>query len=221
MTAPELAVPAYIWEYDFPDWNRLLEAQPKLIVINPASGPGDSADLRYTQLIAQFREQGTRVFGYVYTSYCNRPLPEVYDECERYRAWYDLRDIFFDEVNAVYNPSNMKYLQGCHGRVRSWSGWNQPKGSTIFNPGSQVHSDMWKRLDGSTWCTFEGMEAIYRRIVPMAHPLYHAREWHIIWLANETPQLHDMVVRSRVGLVYITSDGADGNPFDSFRKTLS
>ena len=90
-------MPAYV----YPDAILALVERgtlPQLLVINPASGPGAAADAEYRHAIAAAQAAGSRVLGYIATTWGARPAAEVSDEIDRYRDWYHVDGVFLDEA---------------------------------------------------------------------------------------------------------------------------
>jgi len=92
-----LAVPAYF--YPGPQWDRLIAAAPTvgMIIFNPASGPGQSADPQYTKAISDARAAGIVVLAYVYTDYGQRAAADVLDDIKRTYDFYAPSGIYLAE----------------------------------------------------------------------------------------------------------------------------
>jgi hypothetical protein len=115
-----IAVPAYFHPRTEPEsWARLAELgpvhaaalglelgseedQPHLgfAVMNPDSGPGELVEPAYHPEIAAVTAGGARVVGYVDTAYGRRPSGTVFRDLAKYRAWYGLTGVFFDQVSS-------------------------------------------------------------------------------------------------------------------------
>jgi len=93
----EALVPAYVSSDAL---LRLAEqtSLPSLLVVNPASGPGEAPDAGYRRAIAAAQDRGARILGYVPTAWGARPHVDVTRDIERYRAWYAVDGVFFDEA---------------------------------------------------------------------------------------------------------------------------
>jgi Spherulation-specific family 4 len=92
-----------------------------IIVVNPNSGPGDSAlpDEHYTREIPRLNAYpNVRTVGYISTNWGNRALPLALKDISTYSGWsknsavpgLSVQGIFLDETPAVYTPSGLKFL---------------------------------------------------------------------------------------------------------------
>ncbi|MFD9035744.1 spherulation-specific family 4 protein [Streptomyces sp. NPDC059567] len=101
MKKPSLLVPFYEHPAERPDaWDVVIEAAPSLygVVLNPASGAGQSRDPAFAAVAERLRAAGARVLGYVDTAYGRRPHGEVVAELLRHRDWYGTDGAFLDQV---------------------------------------------------------------------------------------------------------------------------
>lgn len=100
--APQLIVPAYFHPaVRRRDWESLVEHGPhiRLVVANPASGPGDRVDESYLAPLRRLRDAGVQVAGYIDTDYGQRPAEDALRDFERYAEWYEVAGAFFDRVS--------------------------------------------------------------------------------------------------------------------------
>jgi hypothetical protein len=85
-------------------WDTLAEARkahpavPIAAVVNVHNGPGRRKAGSYEAGIRALRDSGVRVLGYVATGYAKRAPDEVRADVDRWRSWYALEGVFFDEV---------------------------------------------------------------------------------------------------------------------------
>jgi spherulation-specific family 4 protein len=100
----------------------------RLIVINPASGPGGSADRAYEQAVRAAKRSGARVLGYVPTGYGTRPAAAVEQDVDRYRSWYGVDGVFLDEASA--NRASLYHYRALSRHVRA-----TPGQLVVMNPG--------------------------------------------------------------------------------------
>ena len=80
------------------------------LIVNPASGPGERPSAAYRWAISRAQANGSRVLGYVATTYAKRDPAAVEADAERYRAWYGVDGIFLDEV--THDEADLPYYQG-------------------------------------------------------------------------------------------------------------
>jgi hypothetical protein len=92
-----IAVPAYF--YPGPDWQRLIATAPTvgMIVFNPNSGPGTTADPNYVQAITRAEAAGIIVLGYVATSYGQRAEADIVADIDAYYNLYPVSGIYLAE----------------------------------------------------------------------------------------------------------------------------
>jgi hypothetical protein len=94
-----LLIPAYV------PANAVLElaraVRPRLIVINPASGPGTAGQDAYRRAVKGAQRAGVSVLGYVSTGYGARSPADVEADIDRYAAWYGTDGVFLDEAPAT------------------------------------------------------------------------------------------------------------------------
>ncbi len=101
-SAAGIMVPLYT--YPGGTWDTVAQVKrahsdvPIVAIVNPASGPGFSKDSNYESGIAELKDAGVTVLGYVSTAYANRDLAAVKGDMDRWKSWYpDVNGIFFDE----------------------------------------------------------------------------------------------------------------------------
>jgi hypothetical protein len=101
--SPELLVPAYFHPaVRSEEWERLVRARSRvrLVVVNPASGPGERRDESYLPVLDRLRVADVGLAGYVDTDYGRRSEADVLDDLERFGRWYGVASVFFDRVAA-------------------------------------------------------------------------------------------------------------------------
>jgi len=144
-----ILLPLYIFPTASTPWTDIftnITAHPDVhfdVIINPDTGPGvqDTGtfpDPAYIDSIAQLNAfPNTQLFGYIHTSYAQRPLTEVITEIAEYEAWdtytlanISLKGIFFDEAPSINNPGNITYMKHITNCAHD-AGFP----SVIFNPG--------------------------------------------------------------------------------------
>lgn len=116
------------------DLKRRYETVPTWVVLNPASGPGKSADANYTKAIDRLRGAGCVVLGYVTTGYGKRPAADVRADID---AWLKLyprtHGIFFDEMTYEDADAAAKHQAGLNRYARDAGFW-----PTVANPGADT-----------------------------------------------------------------------------------
>lgn len=200
-----LGVPAYF--LPGPAWRAASRkgAAVRYLVVNPASGPGGSADDRYRRATARARASGIQVLGYVDTTYGERGLVPVREEIDRYRDWYGVDGIFLDQAAAT--DGALSYYERLAGHVRP--------GVLALNPGVYP-SEAYLGL-ADVLVTFEGDFATYVHCEVPAWAAEHPRHcfWHLVYATNrgQLDSALTLARRRRAGVVYVT-DRNLGNPWD-------
>jgi spherulation-specific family 4 protein len=80
---------------------------PRLLILNPASGPGTKRNADWARAVRMAQRAGTRVIGYVHTGYGARSAAEAKADVARYESWYGVDGIFFDE--AAHSAAELSY----------------------------------------------------------------------------------------------------------------
>lgn len=212
-----LAVPAYF--YPGQTWTTARNSAPKLklMVMNPNSGSGTSANSDYVAAVANARAAGIKVVGYVYTNYGARSAAVVKQEITNYKNWYTTDGIFFDEAATANTPALLNYYQDLANFTRQTA--NQ---KVILNPGTMPDEAYMSVAD--VIVTFEGK---FKNYAAMQTPAWVAnyqpnRFWHIVYGANiwQTLQVLKLAEARNAGYVYITEDQF-ANPYDTLPRYLS
>jgi hypothetical protein len=128
-----------LYSYPGADWDSLIQQRhsnplvPIIAIINPDSGAGQHQDPNYVTGIKRLLAAGMTVLGYTYTDYGRRDVAVVAAEVDRYKSWYSVSGIFFDEMsNAVGGESYYSYLS-LHAKAIGLS-------YIVGNPGTAVPS---------------------------------------------------------------------------------
>lgn len=212
-----IAIPAYEYPTLTALWGAIDAAgsQIPFVIVNPASGPGTSANNDYTNRIATNTTEGIRSIGYVDTNYQARPMADVMNDIDQWYALYPgIQGIFFDRVSVVddaalcysayaYNYAKIKHT---HDPVIQNFG-------TYTSPAYEPYGDIFVNAEMD--------HALYQTwILPtdgfQNNPAYSSRFWHLIHTTNST-DLGSTLTQTRnnnAGWVYITDDTMP-NPYDT------
>ena len=205
-TGQRAGVPGYFYEET--DWARACVADGvRIIVMNPASGPGRQAAAHYVTRTRAARASGIRVLGYVSTRWGRRAQRAVLTDIHRYRRWYGVTDVFLDESATAQDA--LGWYREVSQVVR-----RVPDALVVLNPG--VPPDEAYLSVGDMVVVFEGTFDSYRSVrLPAwcaAHP--PDRFWHLVHSVSAR-SLTDVVSRSRLlgaGTLYVT-DQSGLNPW--------
>jgi hypothetical protein len=176
-TGPSLAVPAYFYALT-PSWGTL-DGPPRtadLAILNPASGPGSSADPNYVQQVAASQAAGVDVVGYVNTSYGGRSLSSVEADISRYEQWYHVNGIFLDQT-ATSCSTEASYYAPLYAFVHAQPGLDL----TVLNPGATVPACYMAASD--VVMTYEGTAAGLASGVHTVPGYDPSRFWGVVYSA--------------------------------------
>jgi hypothetical protein len=210
-------VPAYFSPRPGGDWDRLAVAArrvPLIAIVNPASGPGSSADSRFTSAIQGVRTAGGRVTGYVSTAYGKRAVADAEADILRYHQWYTLDGFFLDEMANDGAAVSVAYYQELHDYIQRL----KPTYHVTGNPGTQTAEIYVSKPTVDTVVTFEngsGYPGYVASAWTKKYPAY--RFCHLLHSVPSTASLTNAVQLAQArnaGFLYVTDDVLD-NPWDT------
>jgi hypothetical protein len=205
-------VPAYLPPGEIGDLIRP-RAYPGSIVINPHSGPGGRPSPAYRRATRAAQAAGAYVLGYVATGHGRRPLAAVEADVDRYRSWYGVDGIFFDE--AATSAADLPYYRALSQHARGLAL------TVALNPGAVPAAGYFDLAD--IVVTFEGTYAGYAAALQAmpawlsGAPRKHAA--HLIYDSSRPEALH-AAAGAAAGYVYATS-GTLPNPWRGLPAYLS
>ena len=181
--------------------------RPRIIVINPASGPGTRHLPSYQRAVELAQKAGTKVLGYVPTGYGNRDPAVVKADIDRYVEWYGVDGIFLDEV--AHSDDKVPLYKELSRHVRA-SGTHL----VVINPGLVPARAYFELAD--IVVTFEGPFADYARAI-QEMPAWVAeisseKIAHIAYAASSADAQVLDAASTGAGYVYATS-GVAPNPW--------
>jgi hypothetical protein len=209
-----LLVPAYFYptERGLKEWHKLFAASahaPVVIIVNPASGPGEKADPNYVKVLSEGKGSKATLIGYVATSYAKRPLRDVKADVDRWiRLYPTIQGIFFDEQAS--GADAVAYQAALYDYVRK----EKDLRLVITNPGTVCDERFFSAQALDAACVFEGA---WTPGIPR-WPGWVAKYGpaHIAALAYKVGTAAQMracvadAVRQKVGYVYVTDmDGEE------------
>jgi len=168
---------------------------PRLLVVNPASGPGAARDREYRMAVAAAQAAGALVLGYVPTTWAARPAAEVTADVDRYRAWYGVDGVFLDEAASAADKLTFYHAVSHHARAEGAR-------FVVLNPGLVPARGYFDLADVTV--TFEGpISAYHERRRPDGVP--PERTAHLIYGASREQALRALEPAPSAGYVYLTS----------------
>lgn len=175
---------------------------PRLLIVNPSSGPGADKQPPYRDAVAAAHASGARVVGYVPTSYGARDPAAVEADIDRYRAWYGVDGIFLDE--AAHDGAHLPYYRALSRYVR-----DARDALVLLNPGTVPDAGYFDLAD--VVVTFEGPAADYAdaldRTPKWLQRLPPDRIAHLVYGASRQQALAAAKAPLGAGWVYVTSGG--------------
>lgn len=199
------ACPLYTWAGSPTYITRIAElhAGDVAIVTGDNSGPGTVVDPNLTQRIADLTAKGVDVLGYVDVAYGARRLESVLDDLAKWHGWYGVTRPFFDDWPKNWGA---RYIGAMWGAVRGYSGRGTPERPILtVNPGTLLAltapppaGTLIVEHEGSTF--------------PTATP--HPWSVALVWGQADPAATRAALDAAGWQFGYVTSDGADGNPYD-------
>ena len=96
-----VVVPAYF--YPGADWSRADESKPvpRIMILDVSgTGAGSAPERKYQTAVKRAQDAGITIMGYVDTNYTLRPAADIEADVRNYKAWYNVTDIFLDQVSS-------------------------------------------------------------------------------------------------------------------------
>lgn len=232
--AKEWLIPAYFHPFDHGvEWQQLTSAvaagEKITVILNPENGPGRAPDPLYQQVVAQFKQAGGQVLGYIPSCYFKAFKNYPYNWCrdlsideikvkiqadaDRYFAWYGVDGIFLDEVTG--DPSVLNHYVDVVAYIRQ----NYPDALVFANPGTDYQAEpLLQPFDAIV--TYEADDVL------SPYGLYQPPNWvdhypaerfaHLVYnVMNVHRAKRYLATDKHNGYIYVTDDGLDGNPWDS------
>jgi hypothetical protein len=207
---PRLVVPAYFHPATDPDdWARMAAQadQIRLVILNPASGPGPAPEPAFVAAVRRLREAGLTVVGYADTNYGRRDWRDALADIDRYLEWYGVAGVMLDRVSAHLADLRQYALLARRARQAG-------AGVVVFNHGVHPHPAYARHAD--VLGTFEGPWNVYlEQAVPQWTRSWPAdRFYHVVYSVppEQLPNAFLVAGRRRAGCVYVTDLGGD-NPY--------
>jgi hypothetical protein len=211
---------------------------PIVAIVNPNTGAGNDYGQRYfTQAYTDFHNAGGTLIGYVPSGYVGQlrnpeascqpsTVQSVVDCAKAYQTLYPnlLSGIFVDEfgIQTGTNPNLTNaqvtafYTQVYDGIKSLDANW------TVFgNPGSNTPIDSVRQGTSggaNTLVTYENTAAYFAANVPSDYvnnfPSSTFGNFVLQAPQSSLQSIIDTAVSRNVGYIFVTDDGADGNPYD-------
>ena len=212
-----LWVAAYYYPFGdgLKEWERLMKSNrqvPIVVIVNPASGPGEKADPNFVAVMDKSRKAGLTLVGYVSSQYSKKSLDAVKAEVDDWvRLYPKIQGIHVDEQSS--EEAKADYYAALYRYIRS----KIPNALVLNNPGAECASAYLSKPAADAVCLFErdkGFEDF--RPPAWAKRFPPGRFGVLAYNVETTDKMREYVraaVRHRVGYIYFT-DAKGANPYN-------
>lgn len=212
-----IVVPGYVDPSDTAYGSSIIGAAPTVsdVILNPSNGPGSAAHSDYQTLVTKLRDNNIRVLGYVLTGNGSRSRSAVDADIARWRKFYGVDSVFFDEASA--RATDLGTYRDYTDKVHA------VRGIAVLNPGVVPAQGYFAIADAVV--TFEDSAARYLRTPH--NPAWLSAEprskvWNIVvGVADDRMlQVLDRGAKENAGKIYVTDDDVP-NPYDKLPTSWS
>jgi hypothetical protein len=213
-----IIVPAYFYPADegLPYWDALIQAAsrvPIVAITNVAPTADQQADPNYLAVIQRAIQAGATVIGYIDTAYGVRPLYLVERDVDlAVRLYPGIQGIFFDEQSDTVWKAN--YYATLYRYVHS----KMENPLVVNNPGTFCPRVYFDLPTADSTCVFETFGAFSDYFPPDWSLKLPDRRFtalpYAVASVEEMRRNLALAAQRGVGLIYVTDDGKDGNPWD-------
>lgn len=216
-----LLVPAYIFPggAGYNEWQRIIAAAPKAEIVaiaNPGSGPGAERNPAYFAIIAEAKQHGVKVIGYISTEYARRSSVLVKSQIDSWiRLYPDILGFFFDQQSDDFQHV------GYYAELRSYAVSKVPNALVITNPGIPCNEAYFAKHVSDVTCIFAYFQGFGGFEIPADLKAYDlsrfaALAYKIPDAATMREVIRDAVLK-KIGYIYVT----DGTPPNQWNKLPS
>ncbi len=221
----KLLIPLYIYPENNTSWQPLVELKkhyPTLeivVIVNQNNGQITNSDSNFVRGLTQLQDANISTIGYVYTKFGNRSIDDVKQNIDNWYLFYGtygIDGIFFDE--GAYSESYFDYYEHL-------SGYARDKGLDfiVFNPGRKVDEAY---IQTQIATVIVSRETTYEKAIEATEfntPSLHTSLGLLLYETNQEDALTFGCTYAKTydfEYIYLTDDGVDGNPWDSFSSYL-
>ena len=217
----QLLVPAYIYPVGAgrKDWQRLIEAASKVkivVIVNPASGPGEERNLDYDTIFTDASRHGVTLVGYVSTMYAARTFDEIKKDVDRWVQFYpQIRGFFFDQ-----QPREGQHA-ALYVRFRDYAQQKIRDPLVITNPGIPCDETYLAEAVSNVTCVFQNYDGFGQFELPAALKSYEPTRFAALPYNIPDPEAMRALIKDailkRIGYLYI-SDAKPPNQWSTLPK---
>jgi hypothetical protein len=207
-----LLVPAYFYPAGqaLDDWERIFRAAkraPVTVIVNPSTGPGDTADPNYVAVIHRAALSHIAIAGYVNTEYAKRTKAEVQADIEKWTRFYpEVGGIFLD--SQAPGAEHLDY----YAMLRTFVANRIGGGFVITNPGTICVEEYFSRPATDIACVFESTENFDLFRLPPWGRLYPGKDFAALPYGIESLEvMRDYIgraARGHLGSIYVSDTRA-------------
>jgi hypothetical protein len=216
--AVDLLVPSYFYPGGRTNyWLKLDSAAPRAhvtAILNPASGPGSSADANYVNAVTQLHAAGGKVIAYVSTRYTARALSDVTADIDRYLAFYPVDGFFIDEMTNDTVTAHVQFYQSVYNYIKGLNA----QYTVVGNPGASTQEIYLSLPVADQLVVFEGSASAYASYAPSSWQVSYDKSHfvHMVYNASKTQMTKYMANAGarEAGSLFVTSDRLP-NPYDT------
>lgn len=197
-------IPAYRWSYELN--NQLKNIKDKaIIILNPNNWNFNKREEIFEDLIK--KSTWHLVIWYVYTSYGNRSLKEVYKNIINYKRYYpEIKWFFIDEVSN--DISKYKYYKSIYNFIKRIN----PKNIVVLNPWTNI-SEKYINISDNIVIYEETCQNYIWYNIPNWILKYPSYKFSFLWHSCDDIEYYDNLFSWYIR--YFTKDWYDWNPWDS------
>jgi hypothetical protein len=200
----QIALPLY--GPNHPSWSQIAatsSATVPYIAVNVANGPGPSPLPTLRAQIDAARNRGTKVLGYLHTSYGNRANSLSVAEAQQWVSFYGVDGFFIDELlSECSGEPNVRQLVSALRIIR-------PNATVVLNPGRNISECFAQRSGADAILVFEGTAASFMSWTPSAWTFKYPSTmfWHMVFAASpsDLPAISHRSRGQHAGMLFINT----------------
>ena len=195
----------------------------KIMIINLNNGDDTAYHPNVQAAVQAAQASGITVLGYTYTQWGKRNPAVVEQVIQSERSNYNVDGIFLDQAptsctdRTPFGETTYQYYQNLYTYIHAAGG----TGITVLNPGTQPFTDCWMNVTDILVNWENSGISNYQHKYVNASWVYNyssSRFWHLLYSVSRQSDMvtaFNLARTRNAGWIYVTNDGADGNPWDN------
>lgn len=228
-----LAIPSYS-PPDSQQWRTWQSVGPQglgIMIVNLNNGDDVGFNAPAAAGVKSAQDAGITVLGYIHTGYGKRDPQQARAKIDAVFKNYAVNGIFLDETPAECSEANkwagtqVRYYEDLADYIHQKAA--PAKSVVVLNPGVTPTEDCWMKFT-DILVTFEQatLANYQQKFEDRSWTQKYAPErfWHLIYSVDSAAEMETAIAlarQRRAGWLYVTSDGADGNPWDEVPSYLA